>query len=283
MRLNLILILLLISGIQASFSAGIEIERDISYSSDSTTIGPENLLDVYYPEDVSTSKEVLVFIHGGSWNRGSKETYWWLGRNMARKNIVTIIINYSLSPAATYERMAADCAEALKWVSANSGTYGGDNDKIFVMGHSAGGHLAALIHSDPRFFKKEGISDPIRGIVLNDAFGLDMFEYLNMAEQDASTRSFLKTFSTDKEVWKAASPLYYLKNFDAPVLLFVGGRTYPAIQIQSERLRSDLAELNRGPNLIIIPKKKHIPMIAQMIFRGNALYDYVLDFMREVN
>lgn len=281
MRCLFILLVLLLPVINSASASDIEIRRDISYSLDSTS-GDENLLDVYYPEDVPEVKDVLVFIHGGSWNSGKKETYWWLGRNMANKNVVTVIINYSLSPAAQYEKMAADCAKALKWVDNNIATYGGNNKRIFVMGHSAGAHLAALIHSDTRFFNQEKISDPIKGLVLNDAFGLDMFEYLSQAEQNASTKSFLHTFSTDQEVWKRASSLYYTKNFKAPVLIFVGEKTYPAIQLQSERLRKELSELDHKVILEIIPKKKHIPMIAQMIFKGNGLYDEVLDFMGEI-
>lgn len=281
MRRLFILLVLLLPVINSASASDIEIRRDISYSLDSTA-GDENLLDVYYPENVPEVKDVLVFIHGGSWNSGKKETYWWLGRNMANKNVVTVIINYSLSPAAQYEKMAADCAKALKWVDNNIATFGGNNKRIFVMGHSAGAHLAALIHSDTRFFDQEKISDPIKGLVLNDAFGLDMFEYLSDAEQNASTKSFLNTFSTDQEVWKRASPLYYIKNFRAPVLILVGARTYPAIQLQSERLRKELNELEQTVILEIIPKKKHIPMIAQMIFKGNELYDEVLDFMGEI-
>lgn len=280
MRFRLIFLIIIFCGSQASFATAIKIKRDISYASDSLN-RPENLLDVYYPKDMSKAKDVLVFIHGGSWNSGKKETYWWLGRNMASKNVVTIIINYSLSPAYQYEKMAADCVKALKWVSTNAGTYGGDSSNIFLMGHSAGGHLAALIHSDPRFFEKEGIRDPIHGLILNDAFGLDMFEYLTKAEPDDYTTSFLNTFSKDQEVWKAASPLYYLENFNIPLLVFVGEHTYPAIQLQSERLRNELSILNGKVGFRIIPKKKHIPMIAQMVFRGNELYGYILDFMRK--
>ena len=81
MRLKLVFLFLL-AGMQSSTAAGIEIKRDITYSADTTT-GPENQLDVYYPKDITTTKDVLVFIHGGSWNSGKKETYWWLGRNMA--------------------------------------------------------------------------------------------------------------------------------------------------------------------------------------------------------
>jgi len=280
MRINLVFLLLLIGGFQASFAAHIKIKRHISYSSDSTS-GTENLLDVYYPKDLSKVKDVLVFIHGGSWNSGKKDTYWWLGRNMAHKNVVTVVINYSLSPVYQYEKMAADCAKALKWVSENAGTYGGDPNNIFVMGHSAGGHLAALIHSDPRFFKKEEINDPIKGLILNDPFGLDMFEYLTKTEPDGNTTSFLNTFSSDNEIWKTSSPLYHLENFKAPVLMFVGENTYPAIQLQSERLGKELSTLGRKADLKIIPKKKHVPMIAQMILRGNKLYDYILDFMEK--
>lgn len=281
MKRLFVLLALFFPVITSSFAADIEIIRDISYSLDSTA-GEENLLDVYYPENLSEAKDVIVFIHGGSWDSGKKETYWWLGRNIAKKNVVTVIINYTLSPAAQYEKMAADCARALKWVDNNIATYGGNNKRIFVMGHSAGAHLTALIHSDPRFFNQEKTSDPIKGLILNDAFGLDMFEYLSKAEQDASTKSFLNTFSTDQEVWKRASPLYYTKNFKAPVLLFVGEKTYPAIQLQSERLRKELSELNHKVVLEVIPGKKHIPMIAQMIFKGNGLYDEVLNFMGEV-
>lgn len=280
MRIKLVFLILLFGGFQVSFAAAIKIKRDILYSSDSSS-GTENLLDVYYPKDLSTVKDVLVFIHGGSWNSGKKDTYWWLGRNMAHKGVVTVVINYSLSPVYQYEKMAADCAKALKWVTKNASSFGGDPNNIFVMGHSAGGHLAALIHSDPRFFKKEEISDPIKGLILNDPFGLDMFEYLTKTVPDGNTNSFLNTFSTDNEIWKTASPLSYLENFKAPVLMFVGENTYPAIQLQSERLKKELSTRGRKTDLKIIPKKKHVPMIAQMILRGNKLYDYILDFMQK--
>lgn len=82
--------------------------------------------------------KLKVFIHGGSWNSGSKETYWWLGKNLAHKNVASVIINYSLSPQYQYEKMTADCAAALKWVSDSIANYGGRAERIFVMGHSSG-------------------------------------------------------------------------------------------------------------------------------------------------
>lgn len=176
--------------------------------------------------------------------------------------------------------MPLDCAESLKWVDSNISTYGGDLARIFVMGHSAGGHLAAIVNTDPRFFRQQNIQNPIRAVILNDVFGLDMFEYLNAAEDNDQTNSFLNTFSKDKEIWKTGSPLNYIENVKNPYLIFVGERTFPSIQIQSERLRKQLLQSNKSVDLKIIPRKKHVGMISKMVFKGNQLYNYILDFMK---
>lgn len=276
MKLHLFFMLFLLS--QISF-AGIVIKRNISYRGQSQNV--RNFLDVYYPKNTETPKDVLVFIHGGSWDSGNKDTYWWLGKNMARKNVISVIINYSLSPKSQYEQMAYDCSEALKWVKDSIATYGGSPDRIFVMGHSAGGHLAALINNDPRFFKQAGISNPIRAVILNDGFGLDMFEYLNAAKKDEQFESFLNTFSKDEELWKRGSPMFYLENVQNPFLIFVGEHTYPAIKLQSDRLYQTLVKANKPTEINIIKHKKHIGMISQMIFRSNQMYDLILTFMNK--
>lgn len=280
MKLTVIPFFFLIIVSSYAFSRSIEIKRDLSYQAQSK--GVNNLLDVYYPKNTDVPKDVLVFIHGGSWNRGKKDSYWWLGRNMANKNVVSVIINYSLSPEYQYERMAFDCAAALKWVKDSVASYGGRPGRIFVMGHSAGGHLAALINNDPRFFKREGIPNPIHAVILNDAFGLDMFEYLNVAEENDQTDSFLNTFSKNKEIWKTGSPINYLENVKNPFLIFVGERTYPAIKLQSNRLFNNLLKANKSVEINIQPKKRHIGMIFQMICRGNQMYNMILSFMSKV-
>lgn len=276
MKAYFTLMFFLFSGISIAF-AGIGVKRNITYRAQSQSI--RNLLDVYYPKKTESQKDVLVFIHGGSWDSGKKETYWWLGRNMARHNVVSVIINYSLSPEAQYEKMAFDCSEAIKWVKDSIVQFGGNPDRIFVMGHSAGGHLAALINNDPRFFNRVGISNPIRAVILNDGFGMDMHEYLKVAEKNKQTDSFLNTFSKDTNVWKTGSPLFYLENVQNPYLIFVGENTYPAIKLQSDRLNKELIGANKRSEINIIKRKKHVGMISQMIFRRNIMYDMILDFM----
>ena len=129
MKLHSFLVLFIMAAMPAVF-AGIGIRHDIAYNGRPGEV--RNLLDVYYPENTEVPKDVLVFIHGGSWNSGKKDTYWWLGKNMARKNVVSVIINYSLSPQSQYEQMADDCAAALKWVKDSIAVFGGRADRIFV-------------------------------------------------------------------------------------------------------------------------------------------------------
>jgi acetyl esterase/lipase len=275
-KFNLLMFLFLTSF--TSVFSSVKYDRNVSYTDPAK--GNRNFLDVYYPENVEAAKDVLVFIHGGSWNSGKKDTYWWLGRNFAKKNVVEVNINYSLSPNYQYEQMAIDCAAALKWVSTNISKYGGNKSRIFVMGHSAGGHLASLIDSDPRFFKQQGIENPIRAVILNDSFGLDMNEYLLQAEKNQSTSSFLFTFSSSPQNWIQGSPLTYSDNIKNPYLILAGSRTYPAIQLQSKRLFEMLKKTNTPVEYLVVEKKKHIGMITQLFFKGNDLYNKILYFMK---
>ncbi len=278
LRYSLLLVLLfIVANISYLFAA--KKAEDIRYIPNST--GKNNLLDVYYPRDSKEQNSVLIFIHGGAWNSGKKETYWWLGRNMANKNVVTVVINYTLSPEATYPKMASECASAVKWVQSNIAQYGGNPDKIFLMGHSAGGHLAALIDADPQYFKSAGISNPVKGVILNDTFGLDMFEYLGSAEQGDQTNSFLYTFSKDKETWKKGSPLTYFQNVKSPYLIFTGEKTYPSIKMQSERISKLLIAKKIPTEHYIIKNKKHVAMIGQMVFGWNSLYKYITTFINK--
>lgn len=276
-KYSLLLIFLIIL-LNLSYLFAAKKTADIPYIPGSS--GTNNLLDVYYPRNTLTKKSVLIFIHGGGWNSGKKETYWWLGRNMANKNVVTVIINYTLSPEGKYQQMATECASAVKWVKENIAQYGGDADRIFLMGHSAGGHLAALIDADPFYFAQIGIQNPVKGVILNDTFGLDMFEYLSSAEKGDQTNSFLYTFSTNKETWKKGSPLTYFNNVKHPYLIFSGGETYPSIKMQSERLSKMMIAKKLPSEYYIIKNKKHVAMIGQMVFGWNSLYGYITSFIQ---
>lgn len=261
-----------------SGSAQIKVHKQINYAGNSNE---DYTLNVYQKKDNQQNQDVIIFIHGGSWSSGKKETYWWLGRNLAKKNIVTVVINYPLAPNATYKEMAMASAKAVKWVKDSIANYGGNANRLFLMGHSAGGHLCELINADPQYFTNVGLSKPIKGVILNDAFGLDMEEYLTKAERDTSYRDFLRTFTTEPKTWQAGSPLFYAKNITNPHLVFYGSKTYPAIQLQSERIYQTLKTQHTPVTLEVIKGKKHVGMISQMVFGCNRLYKHIQKFLAE--
>jgi dipeptidyl aminopeptidase/acylaminoacyl peptidase len=151
------------------------------------------------------------------------------------------------------------------------------------MGHSAGGHLAELINADPKYFKKAGIKNPVKGVILDDPFGLDMHEYLTTAEKDHFYFDFIRTFTEQPEVWKTASPMDYVNNIKNPHLLFYGAKTYGAIKLQTPKLYEKLKANGVRAEIKEIKGKSHVPMISQMIFGGNQLYKDILDFIQEVS
>ncbi len=252
-------------------------EKDIAYADN----GNANLLDVYHQKNIKSPQDVIVFIHGGSWRSGKKDTYWFLARAFARKGKVAVVINYPLSPEAEYQEMALDCAKAMIWVKQNIAKYGGNPDRIFVMGHSAGGHLAALIDADKTYFGKLGHPNPIKGVILNDPFGLDIHQYLKLQinTDDEFVPGFLKVFTDNPQEWLKASPYNKIANINNPYLMFTGEKTYKSIKMQTPAFRDEMLKQGQYASLEVIKGKKHIGMITQMIFGCNQLYDKIIDFI----
>jgi len=280
MRLKLYVMIFAFVGQVFSGSAQVRVQKQMNYAGNTDEA---NTLNIYHKKGNQQNQDVIIFIHGGSWSSGKKETYWWLGRNLAKKNIVTAVINYPLAPNATYKEMAMASAKAVKWVKDSIANYGGNPNRIFLMGHSAGGHLCELINADPQYFAQVGLTKPIKGVILNDAFGLDMEEYLTKAEKDTVYRDFLRTFSAEPKTWQAGSPLFYVKNISNPHLIFYGSKTYEAIQLQSERIFKTLKAQTVPAQLQVIDGKKHVGMISQMVFGSNRLYQYITDFLQQTN
>ena len=237
-------------------------------------------LNVFAPSQKNKLKPVFIFVHGGNWNSGNKKLYSYFGNRMARKGVVTVIPDYPKSPKAGFNEMAKDIAAAVKWTKENILAYGGDSNRIFISGHSAGGHLAALISIKEDYFKAEGIANPIKGIILIDAAGLDMYEYLK-EEHLPEGDTYLNTFSNNPITWKAASPIYFLHNNMPPMLVYQGSKTYPSISSGNKKFTDSLKKFDVKFNYQILPGKKHVPMITQFFNPYNRRYKEIVSFMKK--
>ena len=147
------------------------VDRDIPYAE------PKNerqLLDVYSPQ-TGSNLPVVVWVHGGGWMRGSKNEVDLKPAAFVEKGFVFVPVNYRFIPQVIMDAIVRDVAKSVGWVHANISRRGGDPNRIFLMGHSAGAQLAALLCADSRYIEAEGVPrTSIKGCVPVDGDTYDV-------------------------------------------------------------------------------------------------------------
>lgn len=254
---------------------------DITYMEDGF-LGdlPEKQLNVFAPRNQKYTYPVMLFIHGGSWRSGKKELYTRIGNRFARRKVVMVIMDYPLAPEYKVHAMAKATAKGVEWIQENIADFGGDPNQIYVSGHSAGGHLSALVAVRNEYFDTLGIDNPIAGAVLIDPAGLDMYSYLVQANNAPGT-SHRRAFTDDPQVWKDTSPIYHLHAEMPPMMIMVGGRTEPSIPIGVELFTEAYKPFDPKPLYYFQKRKKHVPMIVQFLYTPSRTYRWVLDFLNQ--
>ena len=136
-------------------------DADVAYGA-----GPRRTLDVYLPDQPAASRPLIVFWYGGSWMKGDKEQYRFVGAALALRGYVAVLPDYRVYPEVRFPGFMDDAALALKWAQDNAARLGADPRRIYVMGHSAGAHIAALLALDARYLERAG-GDPrrVRGLI----------------------------------------------------------------------------------------------------------------------
>lgn len=122
--------------------------------------GERHKLDIYTPEGTAPTDgwPVVVFFYGGSWNHGERSEYRFVGESLASRGVMTLVADYRLYPEVRYPDFLYDCAQALAFGLREARTLGGNPDRMFVMGHSAGAYNAAMLALDPRWLGSAGHS-----------------------------------------------------------------------------------------------------------------------------
>jgi len=220
-------------------AAAPEIHRDLAYAE------PKNerqMLDVYVPAE-GKNHPIVVWIHGGGWRQGDKEPMDKKPEAFVEKGYVFVAITYRFAPKVTVREMMGDVAKAIRWVHDHAGEYRGDARTMFVMGHSAGAHLAALVCTDDRYLRAEGLSlEPIKGCVPFDVAAYDVPKRLVDSGTEGMEK-FLMVFGREEAGQREVSPAYYIakgKKIPAFLVVYVAGRADPKVQSEwfVEKLRA---------------------------------------------
>ena len=143
-----------------------------------------HLLDIYTPEKPTDKKlPVMFWIHGGGWQAGNKDDVALKPQVLTERGFVFVSTNYRLLPEVTMDVLIRDVAASFGWMHRNIAKYGGDPNRIYVGGHSAGAQLAAIICTDDRYLKEQGVSfEVLRGCVPVDGDTYDIPKIIMTAE-----------------------------------------------------------------------------------------------------
>jgi acetyl esterase/lipase len=139
-------------------TGGVAIRQDVAYRP-----GARGRLDIYQPTRADGRAPVVVFLYGGGWDSGRKADYRFVGAALARQGFVVMAPDYRIYPQVRWPAFLEDSAQAVAWAHAHASIYGGDPERLFVMGHSAGAYNAVMLAVDPRWLAADGL-DPKRDL-----------------------------------------------------------------------------------------------------------------------
>ncbi len=233
---------------------------DIAYGNDD-----RQKLDIYRPAQLPKGgpHPVLVFFHGGSWRDGDRPGYAFLGRAFAARGFVTIIADYRKTPKNRFPAFVEDAADAIAWGASNAHKYDGDPKRLFVMGHSAGAHIAMLAALDPQYLARKKLdASAIKGVI-----GLaGPYDFLPF-ERETAKAAFAHWPRPNE-----TQPISYARA-DAPPLLLLSGDVDTTVKPRnSKALAAAMADVGGNATVKIYSDLDHngIIMAVARPFRNKA-------------
>lgn len=238
----------------APAAAGIEVVRDCPYGPD-----PRHTIDVFRGPGEGV-RPCVVFVHGGAFTRGAKSVNGVIYDNVlhwfAHRGFVGFNVEYRLALAARYPAGAEDLRDAIAWVESNAHRFGGDPDRIVLVGHSAGGAHVGTYMLDP--IMRGTPSACVRGIVL-----LSARLRADVRPENPNAKNVLAYFGEDQDLFMVRSPVSHARNCRTPV--FVGIAQYENRLLDQYGLEFALEvgrSTGRMPRVVQCPHHNHTSIVA---------------------
>jgi acetyl esterase/lipase len=252
----------------APFEFEVEKHKDIAYRTDKDA-DKRHKLDIYCPKG-QKDVPVVLFVHGGSWRWGNKDLFAGIGEAFSKTGIAVVICNYRLSPEVRHPEHIKDVAGAFAWTYENIGKYGGDAGKLFVCGHSAGGHLVSLLATDPEYLKVENRKPvEIKGVIsISGVYTIT-----------AKERVFNEAFGKDEEVCKNASPLTHVAGKHPPFLIAYADNDYAHLDEMAKDMHDALKKVDSPSDLLLCKRRSHISIIINFVDPDDSLNKAFREFV----
>jgi acetyl esterase/lipase len=231
-------------------------------------------LDLYLPGG-KKGFPIAVFVHGGGWMLGDKGFFGHgqaLGRHFARLGVGVVMPSYRLSPRVKHPEHIRDVARAVAWTVKNLGAYGGDINRLYLVGHSAGGHLVSLLATDKTYLKAVGIKPSlIRGVVsISGVYRAPELAF-NFGVAGASEglkltiHPFSVVFGTDPGVDRKAFPLHHVTAGLPPFLLVNAERDLPTLPEMTTEFAAALKRAGDKVQVLRVPGRDHDSVLFRAV------------------
>ncbi|WCJ25420.1 alpha/beta-Hydrolases superfamily protein [Euphorbia peplus] len=263
-----------------------QVRRSIIYGDQ-----PRNRLDLYLPENKDGKKPVVAFVTGGAWIIGYKAWGSLLGKQLAERDIIVACIDYRNFPQGTISDMVTDASQGISFICNHISEYGGDPDRIYLMGQSAGAHISACALVEQAIKEAKGAESISWSVKQIKAYfglsgGYNLFNLVDHFNSRGLYRSLFLSIMEGEESLQQFSPevrIEYKGGRDAvsllpPITLFHGTEDYSIPSASSQTFVDALRRLGAQAELILFEGKTHTDLFLQDPLRGgeDEMFDHLV-------
>ena len=247
--------------------SGVTVARDIAYGPD-----PLNKLDVFSTGQTQPGKTVIIYVHGGGFERGDKRQagtpfYDNMMLWATKQGWVGVNIDYRLAPKTHWPDAHQDMAAAVRWVKTNIRQYGGDPNRIVLWGQSAGASLIAGYLAHPQFYGPDGHG--VKGAILNSGF------YDNGTTGSAY-------FGNDPKELQERSSVEGMKKLNVPLLISHTEVDLPDAIVQADNVKKSLCDVGKCPTFLVLKDHSHMSQNYSIGTSDVSLSGPALQFIRAI-
>ncbi len=248
--------------------------KDITYGTK-----PQNKLDIYRPtqsqKNTTNLTPVVVFFYGGCWgecNSLYKKDYRFVAQSFVSKGYTTVIADFRQYPNVSFQEIMTDTSQVIRWIANHISRYGGDANRIIVMGHSSGAHIASMLALNPQHL--QGLHKNIKGFI-----GLaGPYDFLPFDE------AYQKTLFAPPQRYAESQPISVINSNAPPLLLLQGKKDTTVGQHNSVNLSRKAQTLGVKQQLIIYPQHNHVSILLALsrpLKTRSAVLADMLEFIRQ--
>jgi acetyl esterase/lipase len=256
---------------------GVLVDRDLGYGED-----PRQRIDVYRSRHAATPCVTMLFLHGGGFVRGHKSERENIGQYFARQGLVVAVANYRLAPTATWPSGAEDAIAAYGWLRKHAANYGGNPQRIFLVGESAGAAHVAAGAFVRRFHPPEGLH--AAGVILiSGVYDVELDHrarrQFGVATPDPRNEPY---FGSDSSRYRAMSTVRLIDAAPSPTLITYAELDPPQMQVQAGQLFSALVtEHGFNPDLKVVRGHNHLTQLYAVNTGDETLSGIIQTFIAQ--